>query len=112
MPGAPRHIWGNTFLTKNADFFPNRDPPKPLLPVGGGRLSDLHRPLYEGYRERLGGPINTPLPGCNVRYGGKTDFARLLLAWGLAQEEPELPHLRLPPQVEAEVPRERNWQGR
>lgn len=103
-----RHVWSNTFLKKNASFFPNNGVPKPLLFVGGGRLTDLHRPFFEQYQNGLEAPLRTPRPGKNLSYDKKTDVERLLLAWGLSQEQINIPELRPPSQMEEEVRRERD----
>lgn len=103
-----RHVWSNTFLKKNASFFPNNGVPKPLLFVGGGRLTDLHGPFYERYQNGLEAPLRTPKPGKNLSYDKKTDVERLLLAWGLSQEQIAIPELRPPSRIEEEVRRERD----
>jgi len=83
--------------------------PKPMLFVGGGRLTDLHGPFYERYQNGLESPLRTPKPGRNLSYDKKTDVERLLLAWGLSQDQIEIPELRPPSQVEEEVRRERDY---
>jgi hypothetical protein len=100
-----RHVLSTTFLRKDSDFFPLNGIPKPLLFVGGGRLTDVHDELYGNYPNRLEAPRRTPAPGPNLQYDMATDFARLLLAWGLAQEQLELPVLKPPSEIEDEVRR-------
>ena len=75
-----RHVISHTFLCKNPSFFPMNGVPKPLLFVGGGRLTDVHERLYQQYPAGLEAPLVTPLPGPNLQYDEDTDFARLLLA--------------------------------
>lgn len=104
-----RHVLSTTFLRKDSDFFPQNGIPKPLLFVGGGRLTDVHDELYSNYPKGLEAPRRTPAPGANLRYDSDTDFARLLLAWGLAQEELELPQLKPPSEIEDEVRRHRDY---
>lgn len=86
-----RHVLSTTFLRKDSDFFLQNGIPKPLLFVGGGRLTDVHDELYSHYPKGLEAPRRTPAPGSNLSYDYETDFARLLLAWGLAQEERNFP---------------------
>lgn len=104
-----RHVLSTTFLRKDSDFFPLNGFPKPLLFVGGGRLTDVHDELYGNYPNGLEAPRRTPAPGANLQYDAGTDFARLLLAWGLAQEELELPILKPPSEIEDEVRRHRDY---
>lgn len=103
------HVLSNTHLKKNASFAPMNGVAKPLLFVGGGRLTDVHSALYERYHEGLEAPLQTPAPGRNLKCDKSTDFARLLLAWGLAQQEVELPILRPPSQVEGEMRSRRDY---
>lgn len=107
-----RHVLSTTFLRKDSDFFPQNGIPKPLLFVGGGRLTDVHDELYSNYPKGLEAPRRTPAPGANLRYDADTDFARLLLAWGLAQEELDLPLLKPPSQIEDEVRRHHDYRDR
>lgn len=104
-----RHVLSTTFLRKDSDFFPLNGVPKPLLFVGGGRLTDIHDELYSNYPKGLEAPRRTPAPGSNLQYEPDTDFARLLLAWGLSQEELELPLLKPPSEIEDEVRRHRDY---
>lgn len=104
-----RHVLSTTFLRKDSDFFPLNGIPKPLLFVGGGRLTDVHDELYSNYPNGLEAPRRTPAPGANLQYDPGTDFARLLLAWGLAQEELELPILKPPSEIEDEVRGHRDY---
>jgi hypothetical protein len=104
-----RHVLSVTFHRKDADFFPLNGIPKPLLFVGGGRLTDVHDELYSNYPKGLEAPRRTPEPGANLAYDHDTDFARLLLAWGLAQEELDLPQLKPPSEIEDEVRRHRDY---
>ena len=104
-----RHVLSTTFLRKDSDFFPQNGIPKPLLFVGGGRLTDVHDELYSNYPKGLEAPRRTPAPGSNLRYDTDTDFARLLLAWGLAQDELDLPQLKPPSEIEDEVRRYRDY---
>jgi len=104
-----RHVIYTTYHRKDADFRYLNGIPKPLLFVGGGRLTDVHKELYRNYPEGLEAPLRTPNPGANLRYDSDTDFARLLLAWGLAQEELDLPQLKPPSEIEDEVRRHRDY---
>lgn len=104
-----RHVLSTTFLRKDSDFFPLNGIPKPLLFVGGGRLTDVHDELYSNYPNGLEAPRRTPEPGTNLQYDTSTDFARLLLAWGLSQEELELPVLKPSSEIEDEVRRFRDY---
>jgi hypothetical protein len=107
-----RRVLSFTFLRKDADFFPQNGIPKPLLFVGGGRLTDVHDATYQTYPKGLEAPRVTPLPGRNLRYDKNTDFARLLVAWGLSQEEIDLPLFKPPSQIEDEVRRVRDFSSK
>ena len=63
-----------------------------VVPFGVLRCSSLHTGLG------------------NLQYDEGADFARLLLAWGLSQEETELPVLKPPSEIEDEVRRIRDYQ--
>lgn len=107
-----RRVLSTTFLRKDSDFFPQNGIPKPLLFVGGGRLTDVHDELYSNYPKGLEAPRRTPAPGANLQYDKNTDFARLLLAWGLSQEESELPLLKPPSEIEDQVRRHYDYRDR
>jgi hypothetical protein len=104
-----RSVLSQTFLRKDRDFFPKNGIPKPLLFVGGGRRTDVHDALYGAYPEGLEAPRVTPLPGKNLAYDKKTDFARLLLAWGLSQDEIEIPELKPPSEIGDETRNVRDY---
>ena len=97
---------------KDIDFQFENGIPKPLLFVGGGRLTDVHDPLDKNYSEALEAPRRTPEPGANLTYDRNTDFARLLLAWGLAQEELDLPLIKPPSEIEDEVRRRHDYRDK
>ncbi len=95
-----RHVINHTFLNKNPSFTWGNGVPKPLLLVGGGRQTALHDHLYRNYPAGLQAPLVTPEPGTRMGYDAHSDFARLLLAWGLSQEDVMLPKLKPPSEIE------------
>ncbi|MGA0601522.1 hypothetical protein ACO2Q3_12535 [Caulobacter sp. KR2-114] len=104
-----RRVLSYTFLRKDSRFFPLNGIPKPLLFVGGGRLTDVHSELYNNYPQGLEAPLVTPKPQRGLKYTAGADFARLVLAWGLSQGEEMLPTLTPPSQIEDEVRRHRDY---
>lgn len=106
------HVLQFTRQQKDIDFQYENGIPKPLLFVGGGRLTDVHNPLYRNYSNALEAPRRTPEPGSNLSYDRNTDFARLLLAWGLAQEELDLPLIKPPSEIEDEVRRHHDYRDK
>lgn len=89
-----------TRTRRDPQFAVNSGVLKPMLFVGGGRLDPVYERIYAGYEKGLGAPRRTPLPGENLRYDRETDFSRLLLAWGLSQEDINLPRIKPPSQIE------------
>lgn len=106
------HVLQFTRQRKDIDFQYENGIPKPLLFVGGGRLTDVHNPLYKNYSNALEAPRRTPEPGANLSYDRNTDFARLLLSWGLAQEDLDLPLIKPPSEIEDEVRRHHDYRDK
>jgi len=100
-----RHVITHTFLSKNARFLEGNGVPKPLLFVGGGRRTDVHDRLYKNYPKGLEAPLLTPLPNARPLCDTSTDFSRLLVAWGLSQEDALLPRIKPPSEIEDYVQR-------
>lgn len=89
-----------TRTRRDPQFASKNGVPKPMLFVGGGRLDPIYEQIYRAYEAGLGAPRRTPLPGKNLSYDQQTDFSRLLLAWGLSQEDIRLPPIKPPSQIE------------
>lgn len=106
-----RNVISTTFLRRDQDFYLLNGIPKPLLFVGGGRLTDVHSELYSHYPRGLEAPLRTPAPGAGLKYDPGTDVERLLLAWGLSQDEIDLPEIKPPSQIEDQVRRHRDYQA-
>lgn len=88
-------------------------PPKPMIYVGGGRLSPIYKATYQGYSEAFLAPMRTPGVSRWLERDLTTDAERLLLAWGLAQDPgaEAIPMIRPRSQVVPIVRRVRDWQG-
>lgn len=87
------------------------DQPVTFLFVGGGRNTSLHEKLFtnESKDIHLGAPVRTPAPKHIVGIDPNADFARLLVAYGLARDPSEVPEFRLPSEVEDEPERSSSW---
>jgi hypothetical protein len=107
-----QHILWITTQRKDRDFQRHNGIAKPLLFVGGGRLTDVHKELYSHYPKGLEAPLRTPSPGPGLKFDPKTDIERLLLAWGLSQDEIDIPEIKPPSQIEDEVRRHRDYRDR
>lgn len=88
-------------------------PPKPMIYVGGGRLSPIYKATYQGYSEAFLAPMRTPGVSRWLERDLTTDAERLLLAWGLAQDPgaEAIPMIRPRSEVVPIVRRVRDWQG-
>jgi hypothetical protein len=104
-----RHILSTTFRRKDRNFAPKNGIAKPLLLVGGGRLTEIHDELYTVLAEGLEGLKRTPMPGSILLASTETDYERLLLAWGLSQDQVDIPELKRPSEIEDEVRRHRDY---
>lgn len=93
-----------THTRRDPKFRPNNGTPKTLIITGGGRLAPLYGQVFTPYEPALGAPSRTPVPSKNLIYNRETDFARLLLAWGLSQEEVYLPAIKPPNEIEDLLP--------
>jgi len=106
-------VLSKTFNTKNYSFLPGPNfPSKPMIYVGGGRMTALHRSTYDRYSKAYLAPMRSPGVGRWLERSLATDQERLLLAWGLAQDPGTgaIPRIRPPSQVIFEPPPERDWQ--
>ena len=107
-------VLSQTFRTKNYSFLPGEGgPTKPMIYVGGGRLTSIHQSTYEGYSRAYLAPMRSPGVGRWLERDLKTDQERLLLAWGLAQDPgtDAIPRIRPPSQVVPMLRGQRNWEG-
>jgi hypothetical protein len=107
-------VLSRTFRTKNYSFLPGEGgPTKPMIYVGGGRMTKLHQSTYEGYARAYLAPMRSPGVGRWLERSFATDQERLLLAWGLAQDPgtDAIPRIRPPSTVVPTLQRQRDWQG-
>lgn len=107
-------VLSKTFRTKNYSFLPGEGGPnKPMIYVGGGRITPVHQSTYEGYSRAYLAPMRSPGVGRWLERDLNTDQERLLLAWGLAQDPgtDAIPAIRPPSQVVPTLRRVRDWQG-
>lgn len=106
-------VLSKTFRTKNYTFLPGEGgPSKPMIYVGGGRLTSLHQAVFKGYADAYVAPRRSPEVDRWLERDLKTDAGRLLLAWGLAQDPAEaIPLIKPPSKVDPILPRKRDWEG-
>lgn len=108
-------VLSQTFRTKNCSFLPGEGgPTKPMIYVGGGRLTTVHQSTYEGYSRAYLAPMRSPGVGRWLQRDLETDQERLLLAWGLAQDPgtDAIPRIRAPSQVVPTLRGQREWGNR
>lgn len=86
-------VYGPT-MADDPDFKQVEGVPKQLLFVGGGRRTNVHSKLFGSMPHGLIAPMRTPEPGRNVVVELDADMARLLLAYGLAQDAADIMPLR------------------
>lgn len=107
-------VLSKTFRTKNYSFLPGpQGASKPMIYVGGGRLTALHQSTYEGYSKAYLAPMRSPGVGRWLKRDLSTDQERLLLAWGLAQDPATdaIPTIRPPSQVVPSLRRHSDWEA-
>lgn len=95
-------VLSQTFRTKNYSFLPGEGgPTKPMIYVGGGRMTPVHQSTYESYSRAYLAPMRSPGVGRWLERDLETDQERLLLAWGLAQDPgtDSIPRIRPPSQI-------------
>ena len=108
-------VLSQTFRTKNYSFLPGEGgPTKPMIYVGGGRLTPVHQSTYEGYSRAYLAPMRSPGVGRWLERDLKTDQERLLLAWGLAQDPgtDAIPRIRPPSEIVPNLLRHRSFDDR
>lgn len=107
-------VLSQTFRTKNYSFLPGEGgPTKPMIYVGGGRMTSVHQSTYEGYSRAYLAPMRSPGVGRWLERDLETDQERLLLAWGLAQDPGTdvIPRIRPPSQVVPTLRGQRHWEA-
>ena len=107
-------VLSKTFRTKNYTFLPGEGgSSKPMIYVGGGRLTSLHQAIFKGYADAYLAPRRSPEVERWLERDLKTDAGRLLLAWGLAQDPAveAIPRIRPPSKVEPILQGKRDWEG-
>lgn len=107
-------VLSKTFRTKNYTFLPGEGgPSKPMIYVGGGRLTSLHQVVFKGYADAYVAPRRSPEVDRWLERDLNTDAGRLLLAWGLAQDPAVegIPRIRPPFQVEPTLQGKRDWES-
>ncbi len=108
-------VLSRTRTMKDYSFYAGEGAPtKPMIYVGGGRLTPLHQSTYEGYSRAYLAPMRTPGVGRWLERDLKTDQERLLLAWGLAQDPgtDAIPRIRPPSEVVPNLLRHRSFDDR
>lgn len=109
-----RSVLAKTFRTKDYAFLPGLgQPTKPMIYVGGGRLSQLHAETYDGYAKAFTAPKRTPGVGRWLERDETTEPERLLLAWGLAQDPgaDAIPKIKPPSEVVPILRKARDWES-
>lgn len=107
-------VLSKTFRTKNYTFLPGKGgPSKPMIYVGGGRLTPLHQAVFNGYADAYVAPRRSPEVDRWLERDLMTDPGRLLLAWGLAQDPAVdgIPRIRPPSKVTPTLQKKRDWEG-
>ena len=89
-----------TWTRRDPQFRSKNGIPKPLIFIGGGRLNRFYEDIFQRYTTALESHTRTPQPGNNLTFDPSTDFARLLVAWGLSQEDIRLPRIKAPSEIE------------
>lgn len=109
-----KSVLSKTYRTKHFTFLPGEGgSTKPMIYVGGGRMTALHQGTYEGYSKAFLAPMRSPGVGRWLERELDTDQERLLLAWGLAQDPASgiIPHIRPPSTVVPVLRGRKDWEG-